>query len=144
SDRSHFSRPLVERCTRASFLALTRTGSTFTGPEISTPYSAALRASRATYALATRVLVGVQPLFTQVPPNLPRSMMATRVPALARRSARAGPAWPVPMMMASYAFMGLVLHRLPCREGPELTGTSRGGRVAVWSAGRIQVWNNKE
>src|SRR6266853_207293 len=90
SDRSHFSRPLVERCTRASFLALTRTGSTFTGPEISTPYSAALRASRATYALATRVLVGVQPLFTQVPPNLPRSMMATRMPALAERLAKAG------------------------------------------------------
>src|SRR5262245_42786753 len=47
------------------------------------------------------VLVGMQPVFTHVPPNRWRSMMATFMPAAARPRARLGPAWPVPMMMAS-------------------------------------------
>src|SRR3954468_837880 len=47
------------------------------------------------------VLVGVQPSFTQVPPNLSRSITATFIPAPARRAASAGPAWPVPTTMAS-------------------------------------------
>ena len=47
------------------------------------------------------VLVGMQPVLTQVPPNSLRSTMATFMPAAVRRPAREGPAWPVPMMMAS-------------------------------------------
>src|ERR1051326_3622405 len=43
----------------------------------------------------------MQPVFTQVPPNALRSMIATFMPALANRAARGGPACPVPMMIAS-------------------------------------------
>ena len=37
------------------------------------------------------VLVGMQPVLTQVPPNNLRSMIATFMPAAARRDARKGP-----------------------------------------------------
>ena len=47
------------------------------------------------------VLVGVQPVLMQVPPNDLRSMMATRCPAPASRFASDGPAWPLPIMIAS-------------------------------------------
>src|SRR5215469_13375681 len=47
----------------------------------------------------------MHPVFTQVPPNLWRSMMATVLPAPANRAARDGPAWPVPMMIASTCFI---------------------------------------
>ena len=47
------------------------------------------------------VLVGVQPVLTQVPPKSLRSITATFCPACASRLASDGPAWPVPMMMAS-------------------------------------------
>lgn len=40
-------------------------------------------------------------ILMQVPPESFRSMMATFLPAPARRPARNGPAWPVPIMMAS-------------------------------------------
>jgi hypothetical protein len=43
----------------------------------------------------------MQPVLTQVPPNAPRSMTATVLPAAASRRASEGPAYPVPMMMAS-------------------------------------------
>src|SRR5450755_4679800 len=46
-------------------------------------------------------LVGVQPVLTQVPPKSFRSTMATFRPALARATAREGPAWPAPTTMAS-------------------------------------------
>src|SRR5580698_9306949 len=46
-------------------------------------------------------LVGVQPLLTQVPPNLPCSTIPTRMPWPARRAASDGPAWPMPITMAS-------------------------------------------
>src|SRR5207244_11170930 len=39
----------------------------------------------------------------QVPPKRWRSTIATRMPAPVRRCARAGPDWPVPMTMASYS-----------------------------------------
>ena len=52
-------------------------------------------------ALATRALVGMQPTFTQVPPNSLRSMMAVFMPSRVIRAASDGPAWPVPMMIAS-------------------------------------------
>src|SRR5262249_16829652 len=48
------------------------------------------------------VLVGMQPVLTQVPPKSLRSMMATFIPALANRCASGGPACPVPMIIASY------------------------------------------
>src|SRR5579862_3646081 len=47
------------------------------------------------------VFVGMQPVFTQVPPNRCRSTTATDMPAAERRLASGGPAWPVPMMIAS-------------------------------------------
>jgi len=43
----------------------------------------------------------MQPVFTHVPPNRCRSTMATDIPALDKRLARGGLAWPVPMMIAS-------------------------------------------
>src|ERR1700722_6733157 len=56
-----------------------------------------------------RVLVGIQPVLTQVPPKSLRSIMATVLPAVVRRPAREGPAWPAPMMMASNLGMGGLL-----------------------------------
>ena len=46
---------------------------------------AARMAARAAYALATIVLVGMQPVLTHVPPKALRSMTATFIPAPARR-----------------------------------------------------------
>src|SRR3954447_20965568 len=60
----------------------------------------------------------MHPVFTQVPPNLWRSIMATVLPALANRAARDGPAWPVPIMIASKCFIarpGLCLRSDSCR-----------------------------
>ena len=101
SSRSPCSTPSLDTLTIASFLALTAFMSTRTGPSIITPNSAARRATCAARALAIRVLVGMQPLLTQVPPKRLRSTIATRLPAAAKRWASAGPDWPVPMMMAS-------------------------------------------
>src|SRR5271165_440650 len=50
------------------------------------------------------VLVGVHPVLTHVPPNSLRSTIATFIPASLKRTARDGPACPVPTMIASYAF----------------------------------------
>jgi len=75
--------------------------STTGAPGIVTPYSPARAARRATRALATIALVGVQPTFTQVPPTARRSMTATVMPAVPRRLARAEAAWPTPMITAS-------------------------------------------
>src|SRR5947209_19498160 len=44
----------------------------------------------------------MQPLLTQVPPNRLRSIIATLLPVSASRTARDGPAWPVPITIASY------------------------------------------
>src|ERR1700730_11567194 len=54
-----------------------------------------------TLALATSAFVGMQPVFTHVPPKRFRSMIATFIPAPVRRFASEGPAWPVPIMIAS-------------------------------------------
>src|SRR5712671_6414150 len=52
-------------------------------------------------ALATSVLVGMQPTLTQVPPTSLRSISAALIPSLSRRAHSAGAACPVPMTMAS-------------------------------------------
>src|SRR6185369_9108544 len=95
------STPLFDRPETSSLRALTRFISTRTSPLATKPYSAPRRATCAAYALATSVFVGMHPVFTHVPPNLWRSIMATSMPAAANRAAKDGPAWPVPMMIAS-------------------------------------------
>src|SRR5207302_9650543 len=44
----------------------------------------------------------MQPLLTQVPPTRLRSIIATFIPVPASRTARDGPAWPVPITIASH------------------------------------------
>src|SRR5262249_5087907 len=44
----------------------------------------------------------MHPLLTQVPPNRLRSIIATFISVPASRTARDGPAWPVPITIASY------------------------------------------
>src|SRR5580692_3852750 len=48
----------------------------------------------------------MHPVFTQVPPNLSRSIIATVLPAPANRAAMGGPAWPVPIIIASKCLTG--------------------------------------
>ncbi len=94
------STPSRESPEIASLRALTAFMSTAGAPAVM-PNSEARRTACAAAALATSVFVGMQPVLTQVPPKAPRSTMATFIPAEDSRAARAGPAWPVPMMMAS-------------------------------------------
>src|SRR5271157_3280815 len=101
SPRNHSSTPLFDRPATSSLRALTRFISTRTSPLTTKPYSAPRRATCAAYALATSVFVGIHPVFTHVPPNLLRSIMATAIPAAENRAAKDGPAWPVPIMIAS-------------------------------------------
>ena len=75
--------------------------STVIGPPADTPNSSARRTALAAAALATSVFVGMQPVLTHVPPKDARSTIATFIPAADRRAAREGPAWPVPMTIAS-------------------------------------------
>src|SRR5580692_12460936 len=105
--RSHSSTPLFDLAEAASLRAFTRFISTRTSP-VAKPYSAPRWATWTAYALATSVFVGMHPVFTQVPPNLCRSLIATVFPAPANRAARDGPAWPVPMMIASKCFVVVV------------------------------------
>ncbi len=83
--------PTRDRATTASLRAFTRFMSTRTPLPVSTPYSAARRAIAATLALATSVFVGMQPVFTQVPPKCLRSMIATFIPCSSKRCASDGP-----------------------------------------------------
>src|SRR5436190_9663973 len=75
--------------------------STRTSPPQVTPYSAACRATCAARALATSVFVGMHPTLTQVPPRSLRSTIAVLRPDCASRTARAGPACPAPITIAS-------------------------------------------
>ena len=59
--------------------------------------------SSLTRALATIVLVGVQPSFMQVPPTCTRSIMAVFQPARAKAVDSGPPDWPAPMTIASYS-----------------------------------------
>src|SRR5690349_9813858 len=94
------STPSRSPITILSLRALTAVMSTLISP-VPIPYSAARRARRAAYALATRVLVGMQPELTHVPPTSLRSITATVWPASVSRPASGGPAWPAPTMIAS-------------------------------------------
>src|ERR1700676_296795 len=99
--RSQRSTLPVDSATIASLRAFTRGISTLTAPSMVTPKAASLRATCAARGLATSVLVGMQPTLTQVPPKRLRSRIAVLRPRLARRTASDGPAWPVPMTIAS-------------------------------------------
>src|SRR5262249_24124087 len=98
---SQVSTPVRDRPDTRSFRAFTAFMSTAISHGIFTPKSDARRAMWAAYALATTVFVGMQPVLTQVPPKNFRSITPTVRPESTRRCASAGPAWPVPMMMAS-------------------------------------------
>src|SRR5262245_32499059 len=75
----------------------------------------------------------MQPVLTQVPPNCLRSIIATFIPVSASRTARGGPAWPVPIMIASYLVaIGIppLVYKLEVRikkaEGKEKTDSGYG------------------
>src|SRR6478735_9123006 len=72
----------------------------------------------ATRALASSVLVGMQPVLTQVPPKSLRSTSATLCPDFARATASGGPAWPAPSTIASKCVAVAVTsgYSLPCGE----------------------------
>jgi hypothetical protein len=70
-------------------------------------------------------LVGMQPVLTHVPPKRPRSMMATRWPAAAIRTARNGPDCPVPMTIASKSFFTFGGHPRLASLEVDLDVTSR-------------------
>ena len=94
-------RPSVEWRTTESLRFFTSAISTRIGVSILTPKSPPRRATYAALALAISVLVGMQPLLTQVPPISLRSMIAVLRPAVANRTASEGPACPAPITMAS-------------------------------------------
>ena len=97
----HRSTPSFDCRTTASLRAFTRDMSTRTSPPVVKPNSAPRRATWMARALATSVFVGIQPTFTHVPPKRRRSRTAVLRPAFASRAASEGPAWPVPITMAS-------------------------------------------
>jgi hypothetical protein len=103
---SHFVTPAFASPEIWSLRSFTRFMSTRSSPPICTPNWAALRAVQAARALATIALVGMQPVLTQVPPKRARSRMATLRPALASLTASEGPAWPVPITIASNGSIG--------------------------------------
>src|SRR5580700_6863607 len=59
----------------------------------------------------------MQPVLTHVPPKRPRSMMATRWPEAAIRTARYGPDCPVPMTITSKLFFMIGVHPQSALEG---------------------------
>src|SRR5262245_59632098 len=77
------------------------------------------------------VFVGVQPVFTHVPPNRPRSMTATVMPALVSRFARAGPAWPVPMIAASYELLMVACSACAAEVEPDRSQSRRMIQVPI-------------
>ena len=83
---NQLSTPVRSLSMMSSLRALTFAMSTLIGP-VATPYSAPRRARCAACALATRVLVGMHPVLTQVPPISLRSTTATRLPGC-RQSTR--------------------------------------------------------
>ncbi|GGK40011.1 hypothetical protein GCM10007073_03400 [Micrococcus flavus] len=53
-------------------------------------------------AVASKALEGTHPVFTQVPPTVPRSIITTRLPRLVARIAAANAAPPDPIIARSY------------------------------------------
>ena len=120
---TQFVTPFTEAWTTASLRALTAFMSTPMGPPIVTPKSPWRRATKAACALATNVLVGIQPSFTQVPPKCSRSIKATVMFACVRRAASAGPAWPLPMMIESKRCLTI---------GPLIDAGHRSSSPVIW------------
>src|SRR6516165_265297 len=108
--------------------------SMLTAPFVRTPYSTALLAMCAAYALATMAFVGIHPVLTQVPPKSFRSMIATLMPTALRRYAKDGPACPVPMIMASYLVGRLIVGSMLGAGYPVAMGklASRKPRISDW------------
>src|SRR5271155_5437683 len=73
------------------------------------------------------VLVGIQPVLTQVPPNSFRSITATDIPAAVSRPASGGPACPAPMTIASK--LRLMMSTTSNRTGQQLGLTARRSRT---------------
>lgn len=65
-------------------------------PGVRKPNSSPRRAVWMAFADPTRVLVGIHPTVTQVPPTFPRSITATRAPRAAARVATFTPPIPAP------------------------------------------------
>src|SRR6476659_5933661 len=83
----------------------------------------------ATRALASSVLVGMQPVLTQVPPKSLRSTSATLSPALASSTASGGPAWPAPSTIASKCVAVAVTSKYLLPGCEEFARHVRGGPV---------------
>src|SRR4051794_22871529 len=74
----------------------------------------------------------------QVPPNSLRSTIATFFPAAVRRRVRCGPAWPVPMMIASNCVaMAAVYWRSPGNNLKDLLHVSVGGGGGLLRAAAV-------
>src|SRR4051812_5990222 len=97
---NHDSRPERSSSMTLSLRAFTFAMLTVISP-VPTPNSAPRRARCAACALATSVLVGIQPVLTHVPPTSLRSITATVCPAAVSLPASGGPACPAPTMIAS-------------------------------------------
>ena len=81
-------------------------------------------------ALATRVLVGVQPVLTQVPPTQRRSMRAVRQPLPAMLLARGPPPCPEPTTTASKCCTSMV------DPASRMSGY---GQSTAW----LRLWGNR-
>src|SRR5262249_1131635 len=109
------------------------------GPD-SMPNSADREISEATRALATRVLVGVQPTLMQQPPTSPRSTIAVRRPARANATASGTPACPDPPTSATPVRIGTARSTLQsprtqrcraCASKPPCRCPPRGGQIPL-------------
>src|SRR5437868_1802397 len=86
----------------------------------------------------------------QVPPKKPRSITATLRPAAAKRRASEGPAWPVPITMASNSDMALIPYcRSPDRMGVPVSVQFRSRSTNIpfslaWGSDNIRVTFERE
>src|SRR5215471_16886428 len=85
----------------------------------------------------------MQPVLTQVPPNDLRSMIATLRPAATRRPANEGPAWPVPMMIASYPVIGFPSIAINKRHDETMPRPSREYRAQSDLPGSVKAVSQK-
>jgi hypothetical protein len=82
----------------------------------------------------------MQPVLTHVPPNRPRSIMATRWPAATIRTARNGPDCPVPMTIASKLFVMIGDHPrfTPLKVDLDVASRPRAADQHVSFGGRLK------